>query len=459
MKARLLPCVAVLVAALPATADAGGRFTIRGAGYGHGVGMSQYGAYGFASHGWGYERILRHYYSGTALGRSGRQTVRVLLQPSVSRASFSGAASANGTSLKPGRTYYARQGSGKVEIATASGKVKARTNGTMVVRPARGQLVLGGVGTYRDNLEFRTSGIFGVQSVNAVGLENYVRGVVARESPSSWPAEALKAQAVAARTYAMTTSKGGAGWDHYPDTRSQVYGGVAAETASTDAAVRATRGRVVTYDGEPVVTYFFSTSGGRTENVEHSFIGAEPQPWLKSVKDPYDDASPKHRWGPYRYSMAEMQSKLSGYVKGSFKGIEVIRRGRSPRIVSADIIGSGGRTRVSGPTLRAELGLYDTWAYFSSVQTSTDEPKAEVDRASARDAAARAATNSRRIVGEVSPAVPGGSVIVQRRGAGGWKTVSSATTDAQGRYAFVAPQPGRYRVRYLVDYGPVVRVR
>ena len=122
-------------------------------------------------------------------------------------------------------------------------------------------------------------------------------GVVSRESPASWPIEALKAQAVAARTYAITTTKGGNGFDHYPDTRSQVYGGVAAETASTDRAVAETRGQVVTYDGEPVITYFFSTSGGRTENVENS-LGGAPQPWLRSVEDPYDDVSPRHRWGP-----------------------------------------------------------------------------------------------------------------------------------------------------------------
>src|SRR4029453_7120150 len=95
-------------------------------------------------------------------------------------------------------------------------------------------------------------------------------GVVARESPSSWPLEALKAQAVTARTYAITTSKAGTGFDQYADTRSQVYGGVAAESIATNAAVAATGGQVVTYDGAPVVTYFFSTSGGRTENVENS---------------------------------------------------------------------------------------------------------------------------------------------------------------------------------------------
>ena len=131
-----------------------------------------------------------------------------------------------------------------------------------------------------------------------------MRGVVAGESPSTWPAAALQAQAVAARTYAITTDAGTStdGFTQYADTRSQVYEGVAAETPATDAAVAATRGEVVTYAGQPVATYFFSTSGGRTENVENSFLGSRPEPWLKSVDDPYDGASPKHRWGPLRFT-------------------------------------------------------------------------------------------------------------------------------------------------------------
>ena len=97
---------------------------------------------------------------------------------------------------------------------------------------------------------------------------------------------------------------GADGFTQYADTRSQVYEGVAGETAATDAAVAATRGEVVTYGGRPVATYFFSTSGGQTENVENSFLGAGREPWLKSVDDPYDSASPKHRWGPLRFSRA-----------------------------------------------------------------------------------------------------------------------------------------------------------
>ena len=115
------------------------------------------------------------------------------------------------------------------------------------------------------------------------------------ESPASWPAEALKAQAIAARTYAITTAKSAA-FDHYADTRSQVYKGVGIETASTNAAVADTRGQIVTYQGQPVVTYFFSTSGGRTESVENTSLGREPRPWLQSVEDEFDNVSPRHRW-------------------------------------------------------------------------------------------------------------------------------------------------------------------
>src|SRR3954449_12137242 len=107
----------------------------------------------------------------------------------------------------------------------------------------------------------------GLMAVNTVDLDGYVKGVVPGEVPASWPAEALKAQAVAARTYAMTTDAGGTTFDQYADTRSQVYRGVAAETPSTDAAVAQTKGQVVTYGGQPVTTYFFSTSGGETEDV------------------------------------------------------------------------------------------------------------------------------------------------------------------------------------------------
>jgi stage II sporulation protein D len=456
MKARFVICFALLALA-PATAGAASRFTIRGAGFGHGVGMSQYGAYGYAKHGVPYDKILAHYYSDTALGQAPSTTVRVLLQGSVSRSSFSGASSASGRRLKPGTTYYVRHGggSGQVVLQSASGRALKTVTGVLRVRGAK--IALGGVGTYRDGLEYRAAGVFGVQAVNVLPMEDYVRGVISRESPASWPAEALKAQAVAARTYALTTSKNGNGFDQYPDTRSQVYGGVAAETAATDAAARATAGQVVTYKGEPVTTYFFSTSGGKTESVEKSVLGTEPLPWLKSVDDPYDNTSPKHRWGPYRWTMSATAGKLSGLVKGTFKGIDVTRRGDSPRIMTADIVGTGGRTHVSGATLRARLGLYDTWAYFTSITTGA-APKAPQDRTGGLEPAAHVTAALHRLRGEVHPAAAGGTVFVQRRSGRHWRTVGETSTNAQGRYAFYVVRAGRYRVHYLADAGPSVRL-
>jgi stage II sporulation protein D len=121
----------------------------------------------------------------------------------------------------------------------------------------------------------------------------------------------------------------------------------------------------VIYRGKPVVTFFFSTSGGRTEDFRFVF-GSEPRPWLRSVPDPYEGDSPKHRWTT-RMSPEAAASRLSGLVKGRFLGIRVIRRGGSPRVITAQVVGTEGDTTVSGTTLQARLGLPDTWAYFAVV--------------------------------------------------------------------------------------------
>ena len=243
----------------------------------------------------------------------------------------------------PLRAAPPRGGTLRVFGTATSGQRDGRYRGALELRPSRGRLL----------------------AINSVALEDYVRGVISAESPAGWPAEALKAQAVAARTYAITTTAGGSlGFDQYADTRSQMYKGVAAEFASTDAAVRDTRHEVVTYGGRPVVTYFFSTSGGHTENVEFSFIGALPQPWLRGVEDPFDDASPKHRWR-MSFTLAQADAKLGSLVRGKLRDIKVVKRGVSPRVVRARLVGSGGTTEVTGPVLRKRFGLFDTWAHFS----------------------------------------------------------------------------------------------
>src|SRR5207248_6666039 len=138
-------------------------------------------------------------------------------------------------------------------------------------------------------------------------------------------------QAVAARTYALTSDVGGSQYQLYSDTRSQAYGGVGAETAATDAAVAATRGQILTYSGKPAITYFFSSSGGYTESVQYAFGGATPEPWLRGVPDPYDGAGgdPYHHW-TYRLTVATAAGKLGGLVTGSLVGIKVTKHGVSP---------------------------------------------------------------------------------------------------------------------------------
>jgi SpoIID/LytB domain protein len=280
MATRLLVGALAALALWAAPAGAS-TLVIEGAGDGHGVGMSQDGALGYAQHGWSYQAILAHYYTATTLGQApAKAVIRVLV-------------------------------------------------GSKVVK---------------------------------VPLERYVRGVVAAEMPSNWPLAALEAQAIASRSYALTSHAGGARFDVYSDTRSQMYVGVAAETASTNAAVAATAGEIVLYDGKPAATYFFASSGGMTENIEDSFLGAQAEPWLVAVPDAYETHSSTWK---HSLSFGAAAARLRGLVKGTFRGIEVLGRGASPRIVSAEVLGTRGVTPVSGPELAGRLELTSTWAFFS----------------------------------------------------------------------------------------------
>ncbi len=456
LRTALLAVTILLIAAAPAS-GAEPLLTIRGAGFGHGVGMSQYGALGFAQQGSSYRSILAHYYSGTSLGAvdTGGK-VRVLVQSTRGAAAFAGATRGGGRRLRADRTYFARaRGATAVDLLSPSGRRMATVPAPLQAT-SRMPIGLRGKGAYRGALEFRPAGA-GVNVINAVGLDFYVQGVVPVESPSTWPLEALKAQAVAARSYALTTSKGGQGFEQYADTRSQVYGGVGVEQASTNEAVRQTRGQVVTYEGRPVVTYFFSTSGGRTESVENTSLGARPVPWLKSVSDPYDDVSPRHRWGPIRMSFKQAGEKLGDLVQGSLRGIEVVKRGVSPRIVAADVVGSSGRTRVTGAQLRARLGLLDTWAYFTSISTKTEEAPGRDPNGGSTAGPSRARFIRRSVTGRVRRGVKGGEAIVEIRTPVGWRHAGSTRIRRDGSYRFGSCTKGAYRVRVGAATGPVVR--
>src|SRR5215212_2420440 len=166
-----------------------------------------------------------------------------------------------------------RRGGGGIVITTSRGRRVGRFGSVISFRSSDPMRLLGPAlnsvsnGLYRGSIEVRVDG-GGVTSINELDMDSYLRGVVAGEMPSAWPLEALKVQAVAARTYALATRKTTGVFDQYPDTRSQVYRGVTGESVRSDAAVADTERRIVTYNGVPAVTYYFSTSGGQTENIE-----------------------------------------------------------------------------------------------------------------------------------------------------------------------------------------------
>jgi stage II sporulation protein D len=432
---RGLLTAAVLLAAFAAAASADSVLYIRGGGDGHGIGMSQYGAYGYALHGADDKSILAHYYQGTALSTTDpHRVVRVLL--ATGPASFSGATAAGRTRLQPAATYGVTAQGGKLVLKNPAGKKVATFTGTLTVSgPA--PLTVPGHGTYRGSLQFSAVGD-AVQTVNAVGLDDYVRGVVAAEMPSGWAPAALEAQAVAARTYAITTTVGASSYDLYPDTRSQMYGGVGAETAATDAAVAATSGQIVTYDGQPAVTYFFSSSGGSTESIQNVWAGSTPEPWLTGVADPYDGAggNPYHSWSA-QLSLPAAARKLGGLVKGSLIGIDVTRHGVSPRIVQAQVVGTRGRTTVTGTQLQEAFGLDSTDAAFTAI--SSQDPAGALH-------------------GTVLPAPAHGSVAIQASTTHGWRMIRQVAVAANGGYSVSLPA-GRYRVVDGSLDGPAVTVR
>ena len=457
-----------LVLAGPAAAAS--TLFIRGGGYGHGIGMSQYGTYGYALQGWTYQQILAHYYTGTTLGTTNpNQTVRVLL--STRSAAFAGATQAGNKQLDPSLTYDVTPlPNGQLALVNQSthkqvGKFTAPLSAT-----GPGPLSLAGLGAYRGSLEFQPNGSGGVDTVDVVGLDDYVRGVIGAEMPSSWAPQALDTQAVAARTYAITTDVAGGFYNLYSDTRSQMYRGVAAETPATDAAVAATAGQVVTYNGAPVTTYFFSSSGGHTENVEDAWPGATAAPWLRGVDDPYDGAGgdPYHRW-TRQLSLGGAAKQLGRLVKGKLVGIRVTQRGASPRIMSAVVIGTRGSTTVTGSQLEGDFNLLSTWASFTTISAGAGQAPATggggVHAATdlgiltqLKRAFGLAGRTTPVLRGSVVPAGRGGTATIQVQAGKGWHRVGTVRLGPGGAYALVVPQPGNYRTVYRGLDGPAVVV-
>ncbi|MBD0290442.1 MAG: SpoIID/LytB domain-containing protein [Thermoleophilia bacterium] len=517
----LRPLLASVLAALvlPAAALGAPVFLVDGHGWGHGIGLAQYGAQGFASReNRSYAWILRHYYRGTALAQTSVSQVRVLLAADRSALRVGSAARFRVSDGK-GRTF--RLPAGTVELGPSL-RVRIGGKATTLASPvvfARGSGYLRLAGRpYRGRLVVRSSA-GRLSATNHVRLNQYLYGVVASEMPPSWAAEALKAQAVAARSYAVVSRRRGGTFDLFPDTRSQVYGGVAAEAPRTNAAVDATAGTVVTYAGRVAWTFFHSTSGGRTAAIQDVW-NASPIPYLVSVRDPYDVASPYHSWGPLRFTGARLRATLGPLAPPGALLDAVVARNASLRAETVALRGSGGRNTIAGTSFQARLGLRSSW--FSLAVLSLAGPRriefgseallrgiargtrpvvleqraagtrwqraARVEpgpnggfRAVARPGVTKwyrlrspkgaglprrvtvAAlvrfdrfAGGRVLAGFVRPALAGVDVVIQRRASARWANVARAVTNEQGRFrARLDVRPGRYRAVARVGHGLV----
>ena len=407
--------LAAVVCATAGSARGGTVLIVTGHGWGHGVGMSQWGAYGYALHGWKYRRILAHYYPGTTMSRVGELRVRVLLAQGASSVTVGCATPIRVTDgrrltrMLPAGTY----GVGPRLVFPARKHGGGLSFGHFAVLACdRAPLTFDGR-QYHGTLLLRSGG-GGVSVVNGLSLDTYLRGVVPSESPSHWPLAALEAQAVAARSYAVYELRPDSWYDLVPTTAEQVYGGVRAERPRSDRAVYATLGQILMYGGRVARTYYSSSSGGRTEAVQDAWPGSAPIPYLRSVPDPYDTYSPHHDWGPFGFSGPGLAARLG--LGSAVDSVQVQRDG-SLRAESVDFrLASGAvETRPAAGVARA-LHLLSTWFSIGQLQLSTSST--HVLYGSSVTVGARAAD------------VPG-ALLQQRSPTGVWRTVQRVRHPAE----------------------------
>lgn len=290
--------------------------------------------------------------------------LRVAIQQGVSKITI-------GSSTKA----VIRDGAGRVvgEMAPMDGK-EARSSGGSVamdgrkatdlfIEPTSGGYVWIGDRWYRGRARIVPSGK-GLTAVNQVDLEQYLYSVLGAEMGGNWPLEALKAQAVAARTYALykRQTSGNGVYDLGDTQSSQVYKGLDTETTGTHQAVNATAGQVLTYNNQLILAVFHSSSGGHTENVEN--VWTQPLPYLRGVAD-YDQGAPPYQWQK-TFSKSEL-SRLLGV--SNIKTLVPERTTPTGRIMTMKVVGNKGTRRMSGSQLRSALGLKSTWFTVSSSST------------------------------------------------------------------------------------------
>ena len=340
----------------PTTSLSSPVYVLSGGGYGHGVGLNQYGALAQAKAHRGYREILAFYYPGTDVTKAPVSKVRVLLGESRRTVRL---ASAVPFSVKDGSGAVTQLAAGELTVkpnlgVAVDGK-RIRLPGPLAFLPGKGARLVLDDKEYRGQIRLAVVAK-ALQVIDVLKLDDYVLGVVPGEVPKEWPSEALRAQAVAARSYAIASAVKSKPYDLYSDTRSQVYYGVAAEAPSTTDAVRATRGEILSYAGKVATTFYYSSSGGRTASSEDVFGIAIP--YLQARDDPWDALSPYHRWAPRSFTAATLGQafRLSGPVTDI-----VVTPTESGRPTSVTLIKKTGvSVLLRAADVRAQLGLRST---------------------------------------------------------------------------------------------------
>jgi stage II sporulation protein D len=379
---------------------------------------------------------------GTELAKAGRKEVRVLLAEGRRAVTISSnlpfiAVDATGA------TYRFSKGPLTVrpDLSIPSEAGLAPATPPLVFRPAKkASLALDGR-LYRGKLELVPQAGF-LRVVNVVALESYIQGVVAGEMPYSWPVEALKSQAVAARSYALASLVKGKPFDLYSDVRSQVYLGVAGEKPSTTKAVTDTTGQVVLYGGKVATTYYFSTSGGKTASAADVFGFSVP--YLVSRPDPWDKISPYYRWGPVLLGARTVQAKL-----GADARVTDVRGNATPsgRIRSVTVDTTAGSEQVPATVVRTALGLRSTWVTIGVLRLDRPAVGAIVFGSSARLTGVGRGLESLRLASS-----PDGVA---------WSPVATLTADAAGALTLdVKPvRTTRYRLETEGGASPALLVQ
>jgi SpoIID/LytB domain protein len=423
---RLALLVAILIAlACAAGASASPVFVLKGHGWGHGVGLSQYGALGRAAAGKDYKRILAFYYDGTNVGHTTQSKIRVLLMDGQSSVTLH-----SSEAFKVGDKTLARFTDWKLEPASG-GKVRVVGKGKfaspVTAKPgANAFLRVDGL-RYRGNLKIRNRG-GSLAVVNVVGLQSYLYSVVPREMPSSFPAEALKAQAVAARGYGVRAAR--ASWfDIYDDTRDQVYGGLdygSGEDPESTAAVRATAREVLKYGGDVISAFFSSSNGGRTAASVDTWGGSLP--YLVSKPDSFDlNASNPNRSWTTVLSPSALQNRIGASRTPADAIVKSRKSGRVARVRLER--GSWAQTVPStglGPEwFRSALGIRSSRFDLGVLDAVPDESDA--------------VCNARVRVNVLAREAHGVTLQRKRSNASSWTDMSVKTVDAAHYYAIDRP--------------------